>query len=111
MLLFKLALAGITESGCIVQFHVAVWAVALLAFGVLGYVLRKLEIPTVPVVLGLLLGGQMEYNLRRAMSISSGEWSIIWNSGISVGIYLFAIALLLGGLLLGLPRRERPGRR
>lgn len=80
----------------------------MLAFGVLGYVLRKLEIPTVPVVLGLLLGGQMEYNLRRAMSISGGDWSIIWNSGISVGIYLFAIALLLGGLLFHwLVRRKR----
>ncbi|HSH58025.1 MAG TPA: tripartite tricarboxylate transporter permease [Halomonas sp.] len=81
----------------------------MLAFGVLGYVLRKLEIPTVPVVLGLLLGGQMEYNLRRAMSISGGDWSIIWNSSISVGIYLFAIALLLGGLLFHwLMKRRTP---
>ncbi|HSP58210.1 MAG TPA: tripartite tricarboxylate transporter permease [Halomonas sp.] len=71
----------------------------MLAFGVLGYVLRKLEIPTVPVVLGLLLGGQMEYNLRRAMSISDGDWSIIWNSGISVGIYLFAFTLIVAGLI------------
>ncbi|SDJ02164.1 tripartite tricarboxylate transporter permease [Billgrantia gudaonensis] len=80
----------------------------MLAFGVLGYVLRKLEIPTVPVVLGLLLGGQMEYNLRRAMSISGGEWSIIWSSGISVGIYLFAIALLAGGLLFHWFVKRRP---
>ena len=30
------------------------------SFGVLGYVLRKLDIPTVPVILGILLGGNME---------------------------------------------------
>ncbi len=71
----------------------------MLGFGVLGYALRKLEIPTVPVVLGLLLGGQMEFNLRRAMSISGGDWSILWNSGISVGIYLFAVTLIVAGLV------------
>ncbi len=79
----------------------------MLAFGVLGYVLRKLDIPTVPVVLGLLLDGQMEFNLRRAMSISGGDWSILWSSGISIGIYLFAIALLLAGLVYALLIRKR----
>ncbi|WP_328716916.1 tripartite tricarboxylate transporter permease [Halomonas elongata] len=79
----------------------------MLAFGVLGYVLRKLDIPTVPVVLGLLLGGQMEFNLRRAMSISGGEWSILWNSGISIGIYLFAVTLLMAGLVYALLIRKR----
>ncbi|GEN23542.1 tripartite tricarboxylate transporter permease [Halomonas cupida] len=79
----------------------------MLAFGVLGYVLRKLEIPTVPVVLGLLLGGQMEFNLRRAMSISGGEWSILVNSGISVGIYVFAATLLMAGLVYSLLLRRR----
>ncbi|HET8791646.1 MAG TPA: tripartite tricarboxylate transporter permease [Modicisalibacter sp.] len=74
----------------------------MLAFGVLGYVLNKLEIPTVPVVLGLLLGGQMEYNLRRAMAISGGDWNILWSSNISIGIYSFAIALLLAGLVYSL---------
>ncbi|WP_129140951.1 tripartite tricarboxylate transporter permease [Modicisalibacter coralii] len=71
----------------------------MLAFGVLGYALRKLEIPSVPVVLGLLLGGEMEFNLRRAMSISGGDWSILVSSAISVGIYAFAVALMVAGLL------------
>ncbi len=79
----------------------------MLGFGVLGYVLRKLEIPTVPVVLGLLLGGQMEYNLRRAMAISGGDWDILWNSGISVGIYAFAITLISAGLVYGWLVRQR----
>lgn len=81
----------------------------MLAFGVLGYVLRKLEIPTVPVVLGLLLGGQMEFNLRRAMSISGGDWSILINSGISIGIYAFAATLLVAGLVYSLLLRRRLG--
>lgn len=82
----------------------------MLAFGLLGYIMRKLEFPTVPVVLGLLLGGQMEFNLRRAMAISGGDWSILWGSGISIGIYAFASALMIAGLVYGLliKRRDKP---
>ncbi|MBY6111106.1 tripartite tricarboxylate transporter permease [Halomonas sp. DP1Y21-3] len=79
----------------------------MLAFGVLGYVLRKLEIPTVPVVLGLLLGGQMEFNLRRAMSISGGDWSILVNSGISIGIYAFAATLIVAGAVYAMMLKRR----
>ncbi|WP_240612256.1 tripartite tricarboxylate transporter permease, partial [Salinicola lusitanus] len=49
----------------------------MIAFGVAGYILRKLEIPLVPVILGLLLGPEMEKNLRHAMQISDGDWSIL----------------------------------
>lgn len=79
----------------------------MLGFGVLGYALRKLEIPTVPVVLGLLLGSQMEFNMRRAMAISGGDWSILWNSGISIGIYAFAVTLVVAGVVFGWIVRQR----
>lgn len=79
----------------------------MLAFGVLGYILRKLEIPSVPVVLGLLLGGQMEFNLRRAMAISGGDWSILWSSGIAIGVYVFAVTMLLAGLVYALLAKQR----
>jgi len=81
----------------------------MLGFGVLGYVLRKLEIPTVPVVLGLLLGGQMEFNLRRAMSISGGDWSLLWSSGISVGIYAFAVSMIVAGAVYAMLLKRRLG--
>ena len=41
-------------------------------YGVLGWGLRKLDVPLVPIILGVLLGNQMEANLRRAMTISDG---------------------------------------
>ncbi len=42
----------------------------MVAFGVAGYFLRKLEIPLVPIILGLLLGPEMEKNLAHAMVLS-----------------------------------------
>ncbi|MCY0096301.1 tripartite tricarboxylate transporter permease [Hoeflea ulvae] len=59
-------------------------------FGVLGWLLRKLEVPLVPVILGILLGNQMEANLRRAMTISDGDWSALLASPLSIGLWLFA---------------------
>ena len=63
-------------------------------FGVVGYLLRKLDVSLVPLVLGLLLGGDMERNLRRAMSISDGDWSILIASPISVGLYILTAGVL-----------------
>ncbi|MEL7114932.1 MAG: tripartite tricarboxylate transporter permease [Pseudomonadota bacterium] len=60
------------------------------AFGVLGYVLRKLDIPTVPVILGILLGGKMEKQLRDAMVLSEGDWTYLFSSAISTGLLLAA---------------------
>lgn len=61
-------------------------------FGVLGWALRKLDVPLVPVVLGVLLGNDMEVNLRRAMTISDGDWTVLFASPLSIILWLIAIA-------------------
>lgn len=63
----------------------------MVGFGALGYVLRKLDIPTVPVIMGILLGGNMETALRRAMVLSDGEWSYLFSSPIATGLWIAAI--------------------
>lgn len=76
----------------------------VVAFGILGYVLRKLDIPTVPVILGILLGSKMEKQLRDAMVLSDGDWTYMFSSGISTGLIIAAVLgfvapLFLRGLL------------
>ncbi len=63
----------------------------MVAFGVLGYVLRKLDVPTVPVILGILLGGHMEDALRRAMVLSDGDFMYLFSSPIAIGFWIAAI--------------------
>ncbi|HWX51065.1 MAG TPA: tripartite tricarboxylate transporter permease [Roseomonas sp.] len=75
------------------------------AFGVLGYLLRKMDFALVPVVLGMLLGGQMEQNLRRALGASGGEWGILFSSPLAVGLHLCSFALIAVSLALQLRRR------
>jgi putative tricarboxylic transport membrane protein len=63
----------------------------MVGFGVLGYILRKLDVPTVPVILGILLGGHMEDALRRAMVLSGGDWTFLFSSGIAITLWTIAI--------------------
>jgi len=69
-------------------------------FGVLGYFMRKLDVPTVPIILGILLGSFMEDALRRAMVISNGEWSYLFSSPIAIGLWIAAIGGFVAPLFL-----------
>ena len=74
--------------------------ILMIVFGFFGYILRKLEVPTVPIILGILLGNNTEDNLRRAMVISDGDWTYLFSSGISVGLWTAAIVGFIAPLFL-----------
>lgn len=79
----------------------------MVAFGAAGYVLRKLEIPLVPVILGLLLGPEMEKNLRHALDIADGDWTVLWSSGLAISLWALAgIGLLLPYMVGPILRRR-----
>ncbi len=63
-----------------------------LGFGVLGYIMKKLDYPIVPLVLAMVLGRLAEDFLRRALTISGGSLSIFFTRPIS--------ALFLGAAIL-----------
>jgi len=68
--------------------------------GGLGYLLRVMNFPLAPFILGFVLGDMMEQNLRRALSISNGELSILYSSPISIGLWIGAILMLVGPRLM-----------
>jgi putative tricarboxylic transport membrane protein len=75
--------------------------VLMTGFGVVGYLMRKIDIPLAPVILGLVLGPLMEKSLRRAMALSGGEWSVLFRSPIAVTLWTLAVASLLLPPLVG----------
>jgi putative tricarboxylic transport membrane protein len=70
------------------MFHLGLLAL----FGLLGYAMRKLDYPTAPLVLGLVLGDAMERALRQSLMMSQGSLSILFRPIPSV---LLAVAVLL----------------
>ncbi len=67
----------------------------MLGFGVLGYVMKKLQYPVVPLILGLVLGRLAENSLRQALTISGGSLAIFFTRPISA---LFMAAAILAYL-------------
>ena len=64
----------------------------MLAFGILGYVFKKTDIPAAPLILTLVLGPMMESRLRQTLEMSGGDFSILFTQPISAA--LLAIAAL-----------------
>ncbi len=83
--------------------------IVMVIFGVLGWILRKLDVPLVPIILGVLLGNEMEANLRRAMTISNGDWLVLVSSPLAIALWTLAIVGFVMPMLFGhLFRPKRP---
>lgn len=72
----------------------------LLAFGLLGFVMRIFGYPIAPVVVGLILGPMAEQQLRRALAISQGDLTTLVASPIAAVLLIVAAAALIVPLIL-----------
>lgn len=71
-----------------------------LVFGVMAWFMRKLELPAVPVLLGMVLGNMTETNFRRALLISDGSPKIFFSS-VYCWIFIALIVVVIIGILRG----------
>jgi putative tricarboxylic transport membrane protein len=89
------AVAGLSTVGVYAVNHSPFDLVLMTGFGVVGYLMRKMDFPLAPVILGLILGELMEKNLRRAMALSGGGWEILFSSPLAIAIWILAAVSLL----------------
>ncbi|MFY0545906.1 tripartite tricarboxylate transporter permease [Brevibacillus sp. H7] len=71
----------------------------MIFFGVFGYIMEKNGFPLVPLFLGVILGPDIEKNLRQALSISKGDFSIFFVNPISLFFIIITIAILLSPMI------------
>jgi putative tricarboxylic transport membrane protein len=69
------------------------------AMGALGYLLRKFDFETAPVVLGLILAPMLEMSFRQSLAMSSGSYAIFVNRPIASVMLFCGFVLLLLSLL------------
>jgi putative tricarboxylic transport membrane protein len=81
-----------------------IWMVA--GFGFIGYMFTKLGMEPAPLLLGFILGPMMEENLRRALLLSRGDWTVFVTRGLSASL-LAAAALMLIIVLLPAVKNKR----
>ena len=71
----------------------------MLGFGAIGWVMDRLKFPLPPVVLGLILGGFAEENLRLALRIGRGDPMILFQNTTSLILVVLTIAVIIGPTL------------
>ena len=69
-----------------------------LIFGIIGYIVRKNGFPLAPIVLGVILGPIAEDEFSRALIISHGDWTVLFQSPIAIFFYVISIFSLLSSL-------------
>jgi putative tricarboxylic transport membrane protein len=68
------------------------WMLSL--FGLLGYLMRRLDYPTAPLILGLVLGDSMERALRQSLMMSQGDLSILYHRPIAATLLFISLLLV-----------------
>jgi putative tricarboxylic transport membrane protein len=76
--------------------------------GVVGYLLRKAKFDPAPLLLAVVLGDRLEVSLRRALTISQGDWWVLLQGAMSkifLGAVLLLVLLQSAAWLLGFRRK------
>ncbi|WP_411719767.1 tripartite tricarboxylate transporter permease [Mycetocola sp.] len=80
--------------------------VLVLIFGLIGYVMKELDLPVAPLVLGLVLGPLFEKALVQTSALGEGSFAIVLQSPISVTILIAAVFFAFGPNLLARARKH-----
>lgn len=67
----------------------------MMAFGLLGYIFRKLDMPLAPFALTLILGPMMEKALRQSLEMSGGELSVFYTRPLTAALLAIAVIILI----------------
>lgn len=66
----------------------------MLLFGAVAYFMQKIDLPPVPIVLGMVLGPTAESNMRNALVMSGGSWSIFFTRPFSLAFIVLTFVLV-----------------
>lgn len=89
-ILYPLVL-GLAFVGCYAISNSVIDFYLLTIFGVLGYVMSKVDLPSAPLVLGCIVGGTMEQSYRQAIKISNGSMDIFVGSGVAITLIMITL--------------------
>lgn len=78
-----------------------------LGLAVFGIFMKNQNYPVAPLVLGLVLGGMIETELRRSVLLGDNSLMIFFERPIAIGIFVLAIAIVTAPMVLKLVRNTR----
>lgn len=75
--------------------------------GIVGYVMRWLGFPFLPMILALVLGYMIEGNFRRSLSLSNGDYMTFATNPVAAGLLACAFLLVMTSLIRDLMKKRR----
>ena len=84
-----------------------VWDVMMIIpFAILGYYFKKWKCEPAPLLLGFILGEMMEEYLRRALTLSRGDWGVLLDRPLSATLLVISAVLILLMLLPSIRKKR-----
>jgi putative tricarboxylic transport membrane protein len=78
----------------------------MLGFGLLGYLLKKLDIPLAPVVLTFILGGLIESSLSQALVMYQGNFFRFFTNPLTAPLLILAALILVVSVIAGIMKKK-----
>jgi putative tricarboxylic transport membrane protein len=75
--------------------------------GLMGVLMRRFDFPTAPVIVGLILGPLAEAQMRNALSIGEGRWTVFLERPMAATLLAIVVVILVLPRVLKL--RKQPG--
>ncbi len=63
-------------------------------FGVLGYFMRRMDVPLAPILMGLILGDDLEQNFRRSLVASGGDYTTFVDGFLNIALVVMVVIVL-----------------
>jgi putative tricarboxylic transport membrane protein len=79
----------------------------LYIIGAMGFLMRRYDFPTAPVIIGVILGPLAEQNFRQAMTISAGDWTVFFTRPLAGSILAIAAIIVLAPAIYGAVQKRR----
>lgn len=82
--------------------------ILLYTLGIIGFLMRRFDFPTAPVIIGMILGPLAEAEFRRALTISNGDWTVFFTQPLSAALLALAAIALIGPRFFKLFKGQKP---
>jgi putative tricarboxylic transport membrane protein len=63
-------------------------------FGVIGYFMRKMGVPLAPILMGLILGDDLEQNFRRTLLANDGNYGAFFDGPLNIALAIGVVVVL-----------------
>ena len=77
-----------------------------IALGGLGYLMVRGGFPIAPAVLGLVLGGMFESEIRRSLQVSQGDLAIFFSRPVSLAVIVMSVAIIIAAFIKNMKRAK-----